>query len=140
MRMDEDVCACKDCAGNDLVKGGLTSSSATDCCQHCQKTKGCQYWTQAKNENTCWVKSSAAGSQKQSDRESGSLVTTANNTCAKSTDLGSTPPTVAPSVSFCTTDCIENGVDYQGACHAIAVLLRMHTSCVMIARWMDRDA
>ena len=37
-----------DYQGNDLIMGGLTSDGPKTCCEKCQATAGCKYWSQAK--------------------------------------------------------------------------------------------
>jgi hypothetical protein len=62
-----------DYQGSDLIKGGLKSPNAATCCKKCAATTGCKFWTQAKDKNVCWVKSTAKGWQRQSNRISGKM-------------------------------------------------------------------
>ena len=68
----------EDYHGSDLVKGGLKSSSASDCCNMCKQNPKCQYWTygtgpnrNGRGKNKCWLKKNTSGHEKQKNRVSG---------------------------------------------------------------------
>ena len=59
--------------------------------QGCKKTPGCKFWAYGYDSflkrNACWVKSSMAGWQRQSNRQAGTVLLKDDGTCAKKEDL-----------------------------------------------------
>ena len=89
--IDNDIEVCSDCGnaenilhghdyeGADLVKGGVTSSSPSDCCSLCRARDGCSYWAYGNSgarKGTCWLKRSRSGRQLQANRDAGSVCRT----------------------------------------------------------------
>merc|ERR1711998_139984 len=54
-------------------------ASAQKCCQRCQQTKGCKFWTygtHAPKKHYCWLKHASSGRQHQNNREAGHVCKT----------------------------------------------------------------
>ena len=72
----ENILLGQDYQGADLIKGGVTASSSSDCCSKCRANDQCLYWTYGKSgdkKGTCWLKKSQAGRQYSSDRDAGKV-------------------------------------------------------------------
>lgn len=64
-----------DYQGSDLIKGGVPggAADAKACCEACAAHATCKFWTWAKNNKKCWLKSAMSGWEKQSNREAGKV-------------------------------------------------------------------
>merc|ERR1711998_657010 len=65
-----------DFQGSDLVKGGFTVASSSECCMKCSEYPMCEYWSYGNSgskKGKCWVKKNSAteGKEPQDNRDSG---------------------------------------------------------------------
>ena len=134
-----------DYQGNDLVKGGLPATSASECCSKCKATSKCIYWTFGTKDgaSVCWVKWASAGVQSQVGRTSGTLLVKNDGTCAKKADW------LAQSPNACNTTCFQRNTDYQGSdlvkvllyyvvCVAMNTTLTMTRACTRYVSFATR--